>query len=39
MKVSVDEIKPHPLNEKIYASSTIDDLVASIKEQGQGTHR
>ena len=34
MKVSVDEIKPHPLNEKIYESSSIDDLVASIKEQG-----
>ena len=34
MKVSVDEIKPHPLNEKIYASSNIDDLLASIKEQG-----
>ena len=34
MKVSVDEIKPHPLNETIYAESNIDDLVASIKGQG-----
>ena len=34
MKVSVDKIKPHPLNGKIYALSNIDDLVASIEEQG-----
>ena len=34
MKVVVDKIKPHPLNGKIYALSNIDDLAASIEEQG-----
>jgi hypothetical protein len=34
MKISLDKIKPHPLNEKIYALSNIDDLASSIKEQG-----
>jgi hypothetical protein len=34
MKVSVDKIKPHPLNGKIYTLMNVDDLVASIEEQG-----
>jgi hypothetical protein len=34
MKISLDKIKPHPLNEKIYALSNIDDLASSIEEQG-----
>lgn len=34
MKKSVLEISPHPLNEKIYSLSNLDDLVRSIKDKG-----
>jgi len=34
MKKSVVEITPHPLNEKIYSLSNLDDLVRSISQKG-----
>jgi len=34
MKKSVVEIEPHPLNEKIYSLSNLDDLVLSISQKG-----
>ena len=34
MKISIDEIIPHPLNEEIYDLSNLEDLSKSIKEVG-----
>jgi len=34
MKIAVDKITHHPLNQQIYDLSAIDDLVASISEKG-----
>ena len=35
MKVSIKKVKPNPLNDEIYSSSDLSDLVESIKLNGQ----
>ena len=34
MKISITDIKPHPINKEIYSLSNLDDLIKSIKDVG-----